>query len=105
MPGLFVQRHSLEMQQRFLPTLEKAARSDDASMADYTMLYDRVQMNLGKPQCFGSQVKCENGKAVLYSVEDPAGLDARRKELSLPPISEYLANGYMAEFCAGLKGK
>ncbi len=97
---LLVQHQTPEIQQRFLPALEKAAKDGDASMSDYAYLYDRVQTGMGKPQRWGTQVKCENGKAVLYPVDDPAGLDARRKELFLQPVAEYLKADYLVKTCA-----
>jgi hypothetical protein len=97
---LLVQHQTPEIQQRFLPALEKAARDGNASMSDDAYLYDRVQMGLGKPQHWGSAAKCENGKPVLYPVDDPAGLEARRKELFLMSIREYLQSDMMLKFCA-----
>ena len=97
---LLVQHQTPEIQQRMLPALEKAAKGGDASMSDYAYLYDRVQMGLGKPQHWGTQAKCENGKPVLYPVDDPAGVDARRKELFLPPVAEYLRMDYLVKSCA-----
>lgn len=70
---LLIQHQTPEIQQRLLPALEKAARAGDASMSDYAYLYDRVQMGLGKPQHWGSQTTCENGKPVLYKVDEPEG--------------------------------
>lgn len=99
---LLVQHQTPEIQQRLLPALEKAAKSGDASMSDYAYLYDRVQMGMGKPQHWGSQMKCKGGKPVLYPVDDPAGLDARRKPLFMPSIGEYLANDYIVKSCAQL---
>lgn len=97
---LLVQHQTPEIQRRLLPAMEKAARSGDASMSDYALLYDRVQVGLGKPQLWGSQTKCQSGKAVLDPVEDPAGLDARRKELFMQPIAEYLKSDIIAGYCA-----
>ena len=97
---LLVQHQTPEIQRRLLPALEKAAKAGDASMSDYAYLYDRVQMGLGKPQHWGSQTKCVDGKPVLYAVDDPAGLDARRHELYLPPIEEYLKMDYLSKACA-----
>jgi hypothetical protein len=97
---LLVQHQTPEIQQRLLPALEKAAKAGNASMGDYAYLYDRVQMGLGKPQHWGSQAKCGNGKPTLYPVNDPAGLDARRKELFMPPIREYLGMDYLVKTCA-----
>jgi hypothetical protein len=100
---LLVQHQEPEMQRRMLPALEQAARRNDASMSDYAYLYDRVQIGVGKPQRWGTQVKCEAGKPVLSPVEDPANLDARRKELFMMPIADYLRMDYLRQFCAKSK--
>jgi hypothetical protein len=97
---LLVQHQTPEIQRRLLPALEKAAKTGNASMGDYAYLYDRVQVGLGKPQRWGTQTKCEDGKPVLSPVEDPGGLDARRKELFMMPIHEYLNNDYLIKACA-----
>ncbi len=51
-------------------------------------------MGLDKPQYWGSQLKCQDGKPALYP---------RRKELFMPPIGEYLAMDYIVKACAAEK--
>jgi hypothetical protein len=55
---------------------------------------DRMLMNAGKPQKYGTQAYSlvEDGKTVIYiwPVEDPGKLDALRKSVGLMPIGEYL---------------
>jgi len=97
---LLIQHQTPEIHRRFLPALEQAAKTGNASRGDYAYLYDRVQVGLGKPQLWGTQTRCEDGKAVLAPVDDPAGLDARRKALFMQPIAEYLSNDYLAKVCA-----
>lgn len=97
---LLIQHQTPEIQRRLLPPLEKAAKTGNASMSDYAYLYDRVQVDLDKPQHWGTQTKCEDGKPVLSPVDDPAGLDARRKELFMRPIHEYLKSDYLTKDCA-----
>jgi hypothetical protein len=87
---LLVQHQPLEVQRRMLPAMEQAMRKGEASMGDYAYLYDRIQVGEAKPQRWGTQVKCVNSLPVLSPVEDPAGLDERRRELRLPPMREYL---------------
>ena len=96
---LLVQHQTPEIQQRWLPEMEKAAKSGEASKSDYAYLYDRVQVGLGKPQRWGSQVKCQDGEPVLAPVDDPAGLEERRKALFLLPVAEYLKNDYIVKSC------
>ena len=46
----------------------------------------------GGKQRYGSQVReNEDGEVVVYKLEDPDGVDARRKELGMRPLREYLA--------------
>lgn len=96
---LLVQHQPLDIQQRMLPALKAAAGKGDASMSNYVYLYDRIQMGRGKPQHWGTQVKCDGDKPVLYPVDDPAGLDGRRKELFMLPISDYLRTDYLVKLC------
>jgi hypothetical protein len=97
---ILVQHQTPAIQRQLLPALERAAKNGNASMSDYAYLYDRVQVGLGKLQHWGSQTNCENGKPVLAAVDDPATLDARRKELFMPPIGDYLKLDYLIKACA-----
>jgi len=97
---LLIQHQTPEIQRRLLPALEKAAEAGNAAMSDYAYLYDRVQVGLGKPQHWGTQTHCEDGKPVMAPVDDLAGLDARRKKLFMLPIGEYLKGDYLAKACA-----
>jgi hypothetical protein len=55
---------------------------------------DRMLMNAGKPQKYGTQAYSlvEDGKTVIYiwPVEDPDRLDTLRKSVGLMPIGAYL---------------
>jgi hypothetical protein len=97
---LIVQHQTPEIQQQLLPALETAAKGSNASVTDYAYLYDRVQMGLARPQHWGTQAKCKNGKPVLYPVDDRAHLDLRRKELFMLPVRAYLQLDYLVKSCA-----
>jgi hypothetical protein len=57
----------------------------------YALLYDRAQLALGRPQRFGSQVaKSPSGEWIVLPLEDPEGVDSRRKEWGLPPLKDYV---------------
>jgi hypothetical protein len=90
--SLLVQHQSLEFQRRVLPDMQRAVEAGEASKVDYAYLYDRVMFGEGKPQHWGTQANCRDGKAVLAPVDDPAGLEQRRKDLQLIPaaVDEYL---------------
>jgi hypothetical protein len=89
---LLVQHQEPEFQRRVLPDMQRAVEADEASKVDYAYLYDRVMFFQGKPQHWGTQGDCKNGKAVLAPVDDAAGLEQRRKDLHVMPVSidEYL---------------
>lgn len=75
---------------RVLADMEALYPLGEAEGSKYALLYDRVQMRAGKPQRYGSQLACRDGKYALYEIEDVAELDARRKDIGLMPIAEYL---------------
>lgn len=87
---LLVQHQGPELQRAWIGEMERRVGEKEASGRDYSLLYDRVQKGLGKPQRWGNSVACTDGKATLDPVEDPANLDARRRELNLIPMDEYL---------------
>ncbi len=97
---LLVQHQIPEIQRELLPALRKAAKAGEASLSDYAYLHDRVQVGLGRPQHWGSQTRCRNGKPVLEPVDDLPGLNARRKKLHLGTVGEYLKSDYLVNFCS-----
>jgi hypothetical protein len=46
-------------------------------------------MNENQPQIYGTQWVQQDGKFLLYSVEDEEHLDRRRAEMGLSTIAEY----------------
>ena len=89
------------MQRAWLPEMAQLVDQQEASRQDYALLFDRVQKGLGKPQRWGTQTSCVDGRGVLDPVEDPANLDARRRELNLQPEQEYLK--MLHEACAKMR--
>ncbi len=87
---LLVQHQEVELQRAWLPELERAVAAHDASRSNYAYLYDRVMKESGKPQHWGTQATCHDGKALMDPVDDPAGLAGRRRELFMQPIDQYL---------------
>ena len=71
---------------KYFPLIEKAVKNGDLSKEQYALMKDRILMDEGKPQIFGSQIK--NGK--LYDLQEPETVNERRKEMGLEPIEDYL---------------
>lgn len=90
--------HDVAFQERALAYLRAAVEAAQGSPGNLAYLTDRVAANRGEAQVYGTQVGCVDGEAVPAPVEDEAGLEARRAELGLEPMSEYLA--LMGGICA-----
>lgn len=65
----------------------------DETPLGYANLYDRIAVQEGRPQRYGTQeARCIAGKnAPPANLEEPAQLDVRRKQVGLEPMAEYLA--------------
>ena len=80
-------------QKAVLAKMEPLLREGDVDGQHYALLYDRIAEGEGRPQRYGTQgTDCEGGEYVVpRNLEDPAGLEARRKAMGLMPMSAYLA--------------
>ena len=78
-----------DFRQHMLPVLDTLARAGEVSGADLALLTDRVLDHQGLPQRYGSQFDFKDGAAILYPVEDSAGVDARRAAVGLMPLALY----------------
>jgi hypothetical protein len=87
---LLVQHQNLELQKSWMPEMERLAAKGAVSRQNFALLYDRVMSGEGKPQRWGTQTHCVDGKAVMNPVEDPQNLEARRNALYLTPVNEEL---------------
>lgn len=57
----------------------------------FAILYDELQLRLGRQQRFGTQVcRAYDGIPLVCSLETPSAVDARRAGIGLPPLSDYL---------------
>ncbi len=81
---------SHEFQKQMLPMLKEAARRGEADPQDVALLTDRLLVQEGKPQRYGSQFSVIEGELVLDPIEDEANVDQRRAQIGLPPLAEYL---------------
>jgi hypothetical protein len=75
------QRHCLEL-------MKAAAAKGEVSMHDIAYLTDRVLVNEGQKQVYGTQFTLKHGELAPRPIEDEANLDKRRKEAGLPPMEE-----------------
>jgi hypothetical protein len=77
-------------QQEVLAEMKKHIAKINASPIEFAYLTDRVNLNQGKPQVYGTQLKI-NEKGTSYEpkmVSDPQNLNKRREEIGLGTIEE-----------------
>jgi hypothetical protein len=88
---LLVQHSDFDVpfQKRALKLMKEQIRKQNASGKNFAFLTDRVNINEGKPQIYGTQVLM-SGDTKLKPCKDLKKLDKRRKSVGLEPISEYL---------------
>ncbi len=80
------------LQRRCLEMLEIAVACNDADPVHFAYLADRVRMNDGRDQLYGSQfVLGAAGELEPWPVDDYAAVDARRARLGLPPFATHAA--------------
>lgn len=61
---------------------------DEALPADVAVLEDRVRLQSGRKQLYGSQLRMMNGVLVPAPIEDSAHVDMRRDAAGLPPLRQ-----------------
>ncbi|ANM32317.1 hypothetical protein ABI59_16950 [Acidobacteria bacterium Mor1] len=81
--------HELEFQQHSLELMASHAENDQADRIDVAYLTDRVRVNEGRPQLYGTQFYWADDKRVPQPIEDPDNVDERRKGLGMRTLRSY----------------
>lgn len=96
MQGIFLMiQHSdgdKEWQKEQLVNIERAVKQGDMDGESYAYLYDRIKINGGERQLYGTQFKDvdpKNGKVELADTEGVENLDIRRMEVGMMPFEMY----------------
>lgn len=75
-----------------LQMMEASAARGDIPKWHVAMLEDRIRMYEGRPQRYGTQLEPgDGGEARPYIIEEPDGVDERRRAVGLEPLAERLA--------------
>jgi len=84
-----IQHSDLETQKRYLDLMTRAADAGELDWALVATTVDRIRVNEGKPQIYGTQFKEANGEMVPEPIEDEQHVDERRAKAGLGPLAEY----------------
>lgn len=88
---LVIQHASAAKRKQYFPMLLEASENGLLENQDIALMQDRMLMDNGQPQLYGSQVFMnEDGTYELYDLQEPEKVDARRKEMGMGPLKGYL---------------
>ena len=82
-------------QKQYLPQVRRAAKAGKIDSADMAMFIDRVRLNTGRKQLYGTQIGYHEASDQHYvkPLKDPLTLEKRRGPIKhLPPMDLYLSN-------------
>lgn len=91
---LITQHSDATLWRRFLPVLESLVAIGEVDGESYGLMFDRLAVAEGRPQRFGTQVVCVDGKQVVdwSNIEDPDNVEKRRHNIGFTTtLSEYQA--------------
>jgi VWFA-related protein len=80
----------LDLQVALLPLVIASVKQGDGQKRQVADLVDRMRVDSGMKQLFGTQVKVANGFLVLAPIEDEAHVDDRRKQFGMSPLAAHL---------------
>lgn len=84
--------HQLDVQRRAFDLMSAAVEAGRASRYQLAFLHDRLLVNSGRPQLYGTQIAdVRDGEPLPWPCADFAHLDERRAEAGIPPFAEYVA--------------
>jgi hypothetical protein len=81
--------HRPDQQRLFLEALRAAVADGEASVADLANLEDRVRVNAGQPQIYGTQFTGVGEGFGPAPIDDPDNLDQRRAAVGLESFADY----------------
>jgi len=88
--ALIINHTTYEIRSQYFPMLEEAFKQGEAQSLRYAKMQDRLLVEEGKKQLYGTQWKFENSERVPHPIDQPEYVDKRRAEIGLGPLNIYL---------------
>lgn len=88
--ALVINHSNYETRAKYFPMLEEAFKKGEAQPLRYAKMSDRLLVEEGKEQLYGTQIKFVNGVHEPELIKDPQYVDKRRAEIGLGPLAPYL---------------
>ena len=88
---LVIQHGSKALREKYFPLVKASAEKGEITLRAVAMMEDRMLMENGKKQKYGTQlISYNNGPLQLHPIEDEANVNQRRAAMGMEPIEEYL---------------
>lgn len=81
---------SAQLRVDLLPVIIAATKQGDVSRPDFAGYVDRLRVDAGLKQIFGTQATIIDGFLVLFPIEAEEHVDSRRKQYDLAPMALYI---------------
>jgi hypothetical protein len=88
---MIVQHAPSNYRMKYLPFVEKAVAEKNLSPVYLAYLQDRIRLDQGLPQIYGTQFEVSEGVKKLYPVESVHVIDSLRKSVGLVPLEVFLS--------------
>ena len=84
--------NDIKFQSKMLPLIKKQVDKKLIEGWEYAYLYDRIKINTGKEQLYGTQLTYDNeNNAIPKKLKDKENVNKRRQELGMGTLEKYLA--------------
>jgi hypothetical protein len=86
-----IQHADLDVQQKYLPMMRTAVQQGRAHASELAYLEDRVALEEGKKQTYGTQFQLnkKTNKYMVAPIEDEPNVNRRRAAIGLEPLEDY----------------
>jgi hypothetical protein len=86
-----IQHADLDVQQKYLPLMRTAVQQGRAHASELAYLEDRVALQEGKKQSYGTQFRLDEktNKYYVAPIEDEPNVNHRRAAIGLEPLEDY----------------
>ncbi|MBU2428517.1 MAG: hypothetical protein KKA56_16690 [Gammaproteobacteria bacterium] len=79
-----------EFKEKMLPVLKKSYfNGEGITGQEIALLTDRILINKGEKQLYGTQVDIRSGAVIFEPISAPETVDERRAEMKMPPLEFY----------------
>jgi len=93
---MVIQHADKKTRKKYLPLMQEAVTNGKAKPAELALLEDRVALEEGRRQRYGSQIgwNVKTNTYVLAPLEDPDSVDQWRAARGLGPLADYLKENF-----------